>query len=423
MRKRWPIVLIAFMVLVVSAVAWIGGGILWRWPLALYKASQTNWPAAGSPEVFTVPFNLITGHIVLNVTVNNSRPLLFILDTGDKFAIIDLDRAKELGLSLGGEITVAGVGSETVTGAFVKDSGYSLSGFAGFSQPVTLAIPLRDVARRLGQDCDGIIGTQFIKQFVVEIDYQAHVINLRNKDTFAYSGTGESIPIQFNKEGHPILNAEVTPIGRDPIRGEFVLDIGSGGSLALYSPFVEKQHLPGPNVKTIREIGSGGAGGEAKGRIGRVSRLKIGKFTFSNPITSFSEDKAGAFADASLLGNIGEELTSKFRIFLDYSHNRVIFEPNAAYAEVSDRAFSGLSIEAEGRDYKTFRIKEVLENSPASESGLQKNDIIKAVDDRATTELTLSDVSEMFERPISYQLTVERGDQTLSVTLTPRQLI
>ncbi len=423
MRKRWPVVLIAFIVVVVSAAAGVGGGILWRWPLALYRSSQTNWPASGYPDLITVPFDLVNRHILLKVTVNNSRPLSFILDTGDKFAIIDLDRAKELGLSLGGEITVTGVGAEKSTAAFVHGSTYSLSGFPGFSQPVILAFSLRNLAPRLGQDCDGIIGTQFIKQFVLEIDYQARIIKLHNKDKFAYSERGESIPIQFSAEGHPILSAEVTPVGSDPIKGKFALDLGASGSLALYGPFVEKHHLPGPNVKTIRELGSGGAGGESRGQIGRVSAFKIGKFTFSNPIVSFSEDQAGAFADASLLGNIGERLMSKFKIFLDYSHDRVILEPNATFAEVSDRAFSGLSIEAEGRDHKTFRIKVVLENSPASEAGLQKNDIIKAIDERAATELALGPVLEMFELPVSYSLTVERGGQTLSVTLTPRQLI
>ena len=419
-KKSW-FVLIAAVVLTVTVVAVGGGGTLWYWLLALRSSSQTSWPTPKPSEV-TIPFELANKHVMLKVTVNNSRPLWFVLDTGDKFAIIDLDRAKELGLALRGEISVAGAGAQLDTGAFVKDSTFSLPGFAGFSQPLTLAIHLKKLAPRFGQDFDGIIGSEFIKQFVLELDYQARVIKLHDQDKFVYSGPGESVPSHLNHMGHLTFEAEVTSIGSGPIRGEFVLDIGSSGSLTLHSPFVAEHHLPGPNVKTIKG-GSAGAGGETKGQLGRVSEFKMGKFKLSNVITLFSEDKAGALASPTIQGSVGEEVLSKFKIFLDYRHDHIILETNATFAEAFDRASSGLRIEAEGKDYRTFRITEVLENSPGSEAGLQKNDIINAIDERPASELTLTNLGELFERPVSYRLTVGRGGQILTVTLTPRNLV
>ena len=35
--------------------------------------------------------------MVLPVAVNNSRPLGFVLDTGNRMGVIDVDRARELG--------------------------------------------------------------------------------------------------------------------------------------------------------------------------------------------------------------------------------------------------------------------------------------------------------------------------------------
>lgn len=288
---------------------------------------------------------------------------------------------------------------------------------------MALALPIGKMAPRLGQDFDGIIGSEFIKQFVLELDYQARVIKLYDKEKFTYSGPGESIPIKLSSAGHPIIEAEVAPIGSAPATGKFVLDIGSGGALVLYSPFVAGHNLLGPNLKTIRAIGVGGAGGAVTARIGRVSELKIGRFRISNPITLFAEDKAGAFADPALVGNIGQQIVGKFRLFLDYSHNRIIFEPNDSFAESFDRAFGGLAVVAEGKDYRTFRIAEVLENSPGTEAGLRKDDIITAIDGKSAAELSLTKVLELFERPVTYKLTVRRGDQTLQVTLTPRKLV
>lgn len=390
-------------------------------PMAAPAFVRAQQPAPKS--VITLPFKLVTRHIVVQVKINNSRPLSFVLDTGDRVGIVDTDVAKELGLKLEGQVRVGGAGSETLPGSFVQEATWTLVGLEGFSQPVKLAIPLRRLAARFGHDFDGIIGAEFIKQFVVEIDYPARVIKLHDKDKFAYAGAGDSVPIQLNGQGHPILDAEVTPIGGEPIKGKYVLDIGSGGPLALTTPFVTQNRLLGSGLKTIRAIGLGGAGGQSNARIGRVAELRIGKFKINNPLTIFSEDKAGAFASAELAGNIGQQIAGKFKLFLDYERNRIIFEPAASFAEPFDRAHSGLALAAEGKDYTPFRITEVLEDSPASEVGLQKDDLIIKVNDQPAAELTITKLGEMFERPGAYKLTIRRGDQTLQVTLTPRKLV
>jgi hypothetical protein len=392
-------------------------------PTAASRTIQSNSKVVVPSSAVTIPFELVNRHVVIQVKVNNSRPLSFVLDTGDKFAIIDLERAKELGLNLQGELRAAGAGAERPTGAFVRDSTFTIPGLAGFSQPVNIALPVRNLATRFGHDFDGILGSEFIKEFVMELDYQARVIKLHDKDKFSYAGPGQSIPIKLNGAGHPIIDGEVTPIGSDPVKGKFVLDIGSSAALILYSPFVLEHRLLGPNLKTIKAIGVGGAGGASSGRIGRVTELNIGTFKISNPTTMFSEDKEGALASSAVLGNIGAQVMSKFRLFLDYSHDRIIFEPNSTFPEAFERAFGGLAMVAEGKDYRTFRITDLLDNAPAAEAGLQKNDIITAIDGKPAAELTLSKLNDMFERPASYKLTVRRGDQTLQVTLTPRKLV
>lgn len=393
------------------------------------QAQTPSRPAESKPAapVVSIPFDLVGRHIILKVKINNSQPLSFVLDTGDKYAIVNLDRAKELGLKLHGEVRVGGAGSgDTHPGAYVREASFTIPGLPGFSQPVNLALPIGRLSSRMGQDFDGIIGSEFIKEFVVEIDYQARVIKLHDKKEFKYSGTGESIPVDLNVgghgSGHPILEAEVTPIDGKPIRSKFVLDIGSSGALVLHSPFVAEHRLPGPNMKTIKAFGAG-AGGNIAGQIGRVAELKIGRFKINNPTAMFSSDKGGAFANEHLAGNIGAQITSKFRLFLDYGNNRIIFEPSAWFDEPFDRASVGLNLEAEGNDYRTFRVKGVLENSPASEAALQIDDIITAIDGRPAADLTLSTINGMFQKPVAYKLTIKRGEQTLNVTITPRRLV
>jgi hypothetical protein len=419
MNKR---TLLLTFLLLVSLISASGIGLQSAAMRTAPAAVQTPAKAASTVRA-TIPFELNNKHIIVNLKVNNSRPLGFVLDTGDQVAIIDLDLARRLDLKLSGEVRVGGAGASIQRGAFVQDATFTIDELPGFSQPVRMALPLNGVlAPRAGRDFDGIIGEEFIKEFVVEIDYQAQVLKLHDKEKFVYNGPGESIPIRL-VNGHPVLEAEVTPAGSAPLKGKFLFDIGAGLALALYSPFVAENRLLGPEAKTIRSLGGAGAGGETSGRLGRVTELKFGNYTIKSPITLFSEDKAGAFASTQLAGNIGARVANKFRLFLDYDRKRIIFEPNSTFAAPYDHAQSGLSVVAEGGDYRVFRVRAVLENSPASEAGLQKDDIITTVNNQTAADLTLSKLNEMFERPVPYKLTIKRGEQTLQVTLTPRRLV
>ena len=389
-----------------------------------FSSRAPHAPEASTPKpIVTIPFKLVTRHIVVPVRINNSRSLSFVFDTGDKVGIVDIARAKELGLDLHGQLRIGGAGSDSLVGSYVRGATWKLQGYEEFSQPIALAIPLGRLASRFGHDFDGIIGSDFIKQFVIEVDYQAGVLRLHAKEGFVYSGSGESIPIQFNSQGHPIIEAEVTPRDGQPIKGKFVLDLGSSGALALHTPLVKEHGLLESNHHTIRAIGVGGAGGEVQARMGRVSELKIGKFKIAAPTALFSQDKAGAFANASLAGNIGQRIASKFKVFLDYERQRIILEPASTFKDPFDQAQSGMALSAEGADFSVLRVLDVLENSPASEAGLLKNDQILKVNNKDSTNLSITALGEMFESPGSYRITVRRGDKTLEVKLTTRKLI
>jgi len=276
---------------------------------------------------------------------------------------------------------------------------------------------------KFGHDIDGIIGGDFIKQFVVEVDYPAQVLRLHDKDKFVYSGPGEIIPMSLNSGGHPVISAEVTVQGRPPMKGRFLVDLGSGGSLALHSPFVEQQQLLELPQKTIKALGGGGAGGRVSGRSGRIAELRIGKFQIENPLTLFSQDKAGAFASSESQGNIGQMILSKFTILLDYSRDRIILEPNASLKDPIMPGMSGLRLVAEGADYRTFRVEELIDDSPSTEAGIQKDDIILTVDQLPTSGMTLSTLFEALSKPVPHKLSISRAGKTLQITLTPRRII
>ena len=337
--------------------------------------------------------------------------------------MIELAVAKDLGLKLGAPVDVGGGGKKAVMGNMLSDSPFSLVGLKDFSQPLFLALPLDDLAKTSGHEFAGILGTDFISEFVVEIDYLSKTITLHDKMTYQYHGAGQSFRVTFNSAGWPLIQATVIDRERSPIEGKFVLDIGSGGALILNRPFVESEHFLRADRHTLPWLEGQALGGGIDASVGRITGLQIGHFLIKNPEAVFSRAADGAFASAESQGNIGALILEKFKIILDYKNNRVILEPNARFDDPIDYNRSGLVLESVGENYQTFKIKAVAEDSPASDAGLRVGDTLIAIDGQQVSELSLSELRFKVQRAKARELLVERDGARLKVPLKLRDLI
>ena len=369
----------------------------------------------------TIPFELVNKNVFIRVQAGRSAPLSFVLDTGDKYAVIDLAVAKSLGLNMATEVPVGGAGKNVITGWLLKDSPFRVTGLRDFEQPLFIAVPLDDLARASGHPFDGTLGYDFISRFVVEIDYVARRLILHDKDTFEYRGAGEILPITFNAAGHPQVRAQLIDGGR-AIDGTFVLDIGSGAAVMLNTPFVGEQHLLAGR-KTVPWMEGRGFGGGIDGSVGRVEALKLGSFRIDAPVVVFTRAEAGPFASTEAQGNIGAGIIEKFKLILDYARNRIILEPNARFREPIEYNRSGLSLTAEGAHYETIRIAAAAADSPASDAGLQAGDVIKQIDGKPASQFTLTQIRRMFVDANECRLTVARGAKTFEAVLKLRRRV
>lgn len=371
----------------------------------------------------TIPFELVNKTIFIQVQVGTSAPLWFVLDTGDKYAVIDLAVARSLHLEMADEVPVGGAGKNIIMGRLLKNSPFHVVGFDGFSQPLFIAVPLADLARASGHPFAGTLGYDFISQFVVEVDYIRQRLILHDKESFEYRGTGDILPITFNAAAHPQVHASVIDSGRAPIDGTFVLDLGSGASVIFNTPFVEKQQFLAGSRPTVPWLEGRGFGGAIDGTVGRIDALKLGSSRIESPIVIFTRCDSGPFASREAEGNIGAAVLEKFKVILDYARNRIILEPNARFPEAIEYNRSGLSLTTEGDDFKTIKIAAVAEKGPASEAGLQAGDVVSEIDGRPVSEFTLTQIRSMFKEARECDLTIRRGQERLTVKLTFRRII
>lgn len=384
--------------------------------------STFNSNVSSSAAIQSIPIEISGKLIFLQIRINNSEPLWFILDSGAEGLLLDSRRAKALGLRLEGKSKAGGAGENSYDIAFAKDVTVSLAGAELANQTLSVT-SLAALEPSFGHAIDGIIGYHLLSRYVVEIDYAARLVKLYEPQQFQYSGAGEKIPITFIG-GHSIVGAKISLPQRDPLDARLLLDTGASDEAVLTRPFVESHKLLNDSVKTIREPSSVGLGGESAPIIGRVEGIQLGHFTLSHPIVTFAQDRSGAFARTDIDGVIGGEIFRRFKVIFDYSRQQIILESNSSLTEPFEAAMSGIRLQAQGSDFKTFTVHRIMENSPATEVGLREGDQIVSINGQNAVSFTLDQLRQMFRQEgKEYLLGVKRGGVTRQVKIKMRSLI
>src|ERR1700694_918179 len=94
-------------------------------------------------------------------------------------------------------------------------------------------------------------------------------------------------------------------------------------------------------------------------------------------------------------GVIGSEILRRFKVIFDYSRQRMILEPNRYFSESYEHDMAGMLLVTERTG---FRVRQVIENSPATAAGLHEGDFISAINGKPAFSLTLEQMRVMFIR-------------------------
>lgn len=177
---------------------WIRNLLLLAGGMGLALISMKARARTGEPAEFPMEFR--EGLIWVSVAVPE-RPdgLWFLLDSGASASVVDVRTARRLHLPLGERVRVAGVAS--------SKSGY---------WPVRLSARLGDLAlpadylaldlRRLSEACDrpvdGLLGADFFRSRVVEVDYARQRLRVRDSSPEVVGATTSNcVPLECGPQG------------------------------------------------------------------------------------------------------------------------------------------------------------------------------------------------------------------------------
>jgi hypothetical protein len=144
-----------------------------------------SWPGR-SFAATEIPCELRDGMVWVKVTpAGSSEPLHFLLDSGASVSVLDLGTARRLNTKLGAAQSAQGVHTRA-TAYRVPSFGAHLGGVA--LPKSLLALDLSPVSARCHRRINGLLGADFFRGRIVQIDYAARKVRLLSRNELNTAG-------------------------------------------------------------------------------------------------------------------------------------------------------------------------------------------------------------------------------------------
>ena len=373
-----------------------------------------------------IPFENYNNLILIKAVVNNRLPLTFIFDTGVHTSIItDKTLSDMMDVKYDRMYSMSGIGehkqfnvylANSVSVDFPEVSGKSLN-------MMVLEEDYLLLKNYLGTTVNGILGCDLLQNLVTTIDYANHKIILETPESFKPSRRSIAVPMILH-DNKPYIQIPITLFDGTLLEAKLLIDTGASHAMLLELFSDPKIKIKDTFIKTI--LGRGLAG-TVEGWIGRVNNVKFGNTEFKNVLSFFTDTNSynKNYVLAGRNGTIGGELLGRFSVTIDYSRKMVYLKKNPNYKLAFEYNMSGFDIIGAGDFYEKIEVVNVIEKSPAYNSGLHVGDIILQINGLSGKALTVNDLNNILRsRPgRNIRLIILRDKEKLHLKFHLKRLI
>jgi predicted aspartyl protease len=396
---------------------------------AIPKFSEARPLGFTLPEGYkkvVVPFELYNNLIVIDVLLNGSLPLKFVLDTGVRTTVLTEKTLTDiLNLKYARKITIPGAGGEKLVDAFVVNNvSLNIGRIEGRGHTIlVLEEDLLQLKSFLGVNVHGILGYELFSRFLVDINYNKKIITFSDPSNFKKKRSFQEIPISI-EDTKPYILANFIIRGSGVVRGKFMLDTGASHTMLLDGRSSRKIFVPQPNISTT--LGRGLAG-NIYGEVARVDKMWINKYVFEGVIVTFPDENSYEISlDRNFRnGTFGGGMMSRFHIIFDFVNSKLYVKKGQGYHKPFEFNLSGLIVRATGVYLRNYEIDDVRKNSAAEAAGLKTGDEIITINGDPAHEFNLDQVMSLLNDKANknIKLMILRENQSINIHFKLKRLI
>ncbi len=354
--------------------------IIISWITAIPVSAQEEFIEPPSRLITSVPFNQLTGGIVILQAKLENHPdtLNFVLDTGSSGISLDSTTADYLGLKpIPTERTIRGIaGIRKVS--FLYNQKLHFPGLTIDS----LNFHINDYAiltAVYGERIDGIIGYSMISRYILKIDYDSMRLSFFTKGTIRYPRGGYLLRPTINQ-----LAAQNVRVRDDEVvNSKFLYDMGAGVCMLLTRDFITDSVFLNKKKKAWVKEGEG-LGGKIDMELRVIKEVKLGPYKFRNVPVYVFDDEYNVTNYPYMGGLIGNDILRRFNVIINYAKGDIFITPNTHFTQTFDYSYSGVELYLING---TIIIGDVAKGSPAEAAGAKEGDEVIAVNKNFTLNL------------------------------------
>lgn len=367
-------------------------------------------------QITKIPFEMYGDHMIIKVSIDDSKPLDFIFDTGSGLTVLDIDLAQDMKL-----VGKSQVNQDSRTSMeLIKHNKIAVNGFLMEQNIKIFATDLDRLEISLGRNLDGILGYDLMHHHTLYIDYDNLEMSIYEHGQGPIRG--DMIPFYLNT-GIPTIGASVILNNNEPLDGTFFVMSGAATTLDFNAPFADKHQIIDKTGKHFSYLVKDISKNETPHYEGHIQQLKFGKEIIENLPIGISQAKSGVQSHGDVSGIIGSGILRQFNVTIDVPGKRFFFTPNTSYGKAMKVNSSGIDIQL-SPDKTKVMIHKVFDESPAKEAGIKENDELISINGKTMNQITFPEIKELLKDAGSeVELVIKSGDKNKNISLKLRSLI
>jgi len=392
----------------------------------LILAFVTQTVCAKNTLVATIPFEAVGSYMVLDIRINASTKLKMILDTGLRNTIItELSGMDSLDLKTGEMHEIQGLGSGRSLFAYESSGNKIQLGKITLTNRLVYVFKedLFNLSKQTGSKINGLLGVDFFRDYVVQIDYIARRIKMYTPTNFiAPKGYGV-MPMTLQRQK---MYIHLSVLETDTTRQRIKMLIDTGAELTAWFETLTNKAVNIPE-KSIRGRMGEGLSGEINGVFARVEQLCIADFCVRNPVVAFPDSAAISqiTRTSDRDGTIGAQLLNRFHLIIDTNSQRFYFKPNSTFNNPFYYNIAGIEVTQSEGFMPQAEVVHVWKNSPAEIAGILPGDILVEINTQKTFQISISEIRHIFQTPskLPLKLLIDRNGSFKNIEIDMRARI
>lgn len=398
-------------------------------------AGQSRYVLTAKKGSDKIPFQLINNVIIIPVQINGIERS-FLLDTGVSRPILfDFIKGSDsIPILNSKKIFLKGLGDDGLVEA-LKSSHNTFKVGNAVNKDQTFYIVFDssiDFAPKLGVPIHGILGFDFFKDLIVEINYSRKHLKISSPERYKNKKCRrcETFAIQFYND-KPYIEVSVT-VNNKSIPVKLLVDSGSSDALWLFENESTGLYV---NAYYFKDILGYGLSGSIHGKRSKIDAITFKKFVVNKPKAAFPDLEVikDLVKIEGRKGSIGGELLKRFNCVINYGEKQLTLKPNSNFNAPFSYNKSGITVENSGLRLitetnsklqyggnsisgnknslkvravyvnedkmvlkKAFTVSQIREESPAYRAGLKIGDVIITLNGIDTKKYSLQEVMGKF---------------------------